>query len=141
MYKRQGLEIVTRKLVNVIQLLADFALQYKALPCLAYTHLQPAQLTTVGKRATLWINELMMDLEELEYRAGSLKLLGSKGTTGTQASFVELFDGDSAKIKALEESIAREMGFDRVVAVSGQTYSRKVDANVLACLLYTSRCV
>ena len=129
---REGLEIVTRKLVNVIQLLADFALQYKDLPCLAYTHLQPAQLTTVGKRATLWINELMMDLEELEYRAASLKLLGSKGTTGTQASFVELFDGDSAKIKALEESIAREMGFEKVVPVSGQTYSRKVDANVLA---------
>ena len=131
---REGLEIVTRKLVNVIQLLADFALQYKDLPCLAYTHLQPAQLTTVGKRATLWINELMMDLEELEYRAASLKLLGSKGTTGTQASFVELFDGDSAKIKALEESIAREMGFEKVVPVSGQTYSRKVDANVLATL-------
>ena len=131
---REGLEIIVRKLVNVIQLLANFALQYKNLPCLAYTHLQPAQLTTVGKRATLWINELMMDLEELEYRISSLKLLGSKGTTGTQASFVELFDGDSAKIKALEESIAREMGFEKVVSVSGQTYSRKVDANVLATL-------
>ena len=104
------------------------------MPALAYTHLQPAQLTTVGKRATLWINELMMDLEEIDQRIASLKLLGSKGTTGTQASFVELFEGDSEKIKELEREIAREMGFDQVVPVSGQTYSRKMDAQVVSTL-------
>ncbi|WP_308753733.1 adenylosuccinate lyase [uncultured Anaerotruncus sp.] len=132
---REGLRIIRRKLLNVVSLLADFADRYKEMPALAYTHLQPAQLTTVGKRATLWLNELMLDYEELEHRIASLKLLGSKGTTGTQASFVELFDGDSAKIRAVEEDIAREMGFDAVVPVSGQTYSRKVDSmvvNVLA---------
>lgn len=132
---REGLNIIRRKLINVISLLADFAVKYKDMPALAYTHLQPAQLTTVGKRATLWLNELMMDLGELEHRIASLKLLGSKGTTGTQASFVELFDGDAKKIKAVEEDIANEMGFDSVVPVSGQTYSRKVDSfvvNVLA---------
>ena len=132
---RQGLTIVRRKLLNVISLLAAFADRYKDMPALAYTHLQPAQLTTVGKRATLWINELMMDLEETEYRIAHLKLLGSKGTTGTQASFVELFEGNGEKIKALEEDIAKQMGFDAVVPVSGQTYSRKVDSfvmNVLA---------
>ena len=107
---------------------------YKDMPALAYTHLQPAQLTTVGKRATLWLNELCMDLDEIRHRRDSLALLGSKGTTGTQASFVELFEGDSAKIKAVEASIAREMGFDKVVPVSGQTYSRKVDYNVLSSL-------
>lgn len=104
------------------------------MPALAYTHLQPAQLTTVGKRATLWLNELLMDYEEIEYRIASLKLLGSKGTTGTQASFVELFEGDSKKIKAVEDAIAKDMGFDSVVPVSGQTYSRKVDAQVLSTL-------
>ncbi len=132
---REGLNIVRRKLINVISLLADFAVRYKDMPALAYTHLQPAQLTTVGKRATLWLNELLMDLEEAEHRIDSLKLLGSKGTTGTQASFMELFDGDTAKIKAVEEDIAKEMGFSAVVPVSGQTYSRKVDSyvvNVLA---------
>ncbi len=132
---REGLRIIRRKLLNVVSLLADFADRYKEMPALAYTHLQPAQLTTGGKRATLWLNELMLDYEELEHRIASLKLLGSKGTTGTQASFVELFDGDSAKIRAVEEDIAREMGFDAVVPVSGQTYSRKVDSmvvNVLA---------
>ncbi|HIV87779.1 MAG TPA: adenylosuccinate lyase [Candidatus Pygmaiobacter gallistercoris] len=128
---RQGLAVVRRKLINVIALLADFAEQYRSMPALAYTHLQPAQLTTVGKRATLWINELMMDLEEVERRISALALLGSKGTTGTQASFVELFDGDDAKIKAVEREIAAEMGFDKVVPVSGQTYSRKVDTMVL----------
>ncbi|MEM1483287.1 adenylosuccinate lyase [Oscillospiraceae bacterium PP1C4] len=128
---REGLQIVRRKLLNIISLLADFAVKYKDMPALAYTHLQPAQLTTVGKRATLWTNELMMDLEELDMRIASLKLLGSKGTTGTQASFVELFDGDSVKIKAVEADIAREMGFDGVVPVSGQTYSRKVDSFVV----------
>lgn len=131
---KQGLSIVRRKLLNVIALLADFAGKYKDMPALAYTHLQPAQLTTVGKRATLWLNELMMDLEEVEYRMAGLKLLGSKGTTGTQASFVELFDGDHAKIKGVEDDIARQMGFDAVVPVSGQTYSRKVDSFVVNAL-------
>lgn len=128
---RQALVVVRRKLLNVIALLADFAEKYRAMPALAYTHLQPAQLTTVGKRATLWINELMMDLEEVERRIDALALLGSKGTTGTQASFVELFDGDDEKIKAVEREIAAEMDFDKVVPVSGQTYSRKVDTMVL----------
>lgn len=131
---RDALKIVKRKLINVLALLADFAEQYKDMPALAYTHLQPAQLTTVGKRATLWMNEFLMDLEEIEYRIDHLKLLGSKGTTGTQASFVELFDGDTAKIKKLEKMIAEEMGFEEVVPVSGQTYSRKVDAQVVAAL-------
>ena len=128
---RQGMELVRDKLCTVIQLLADFADQYKQIPCLAYTHLQPAQLTTVGKRATLWINELLMDFEELESRLANLSLLGQKGTTGTQASFMDLFNGDGEKIDQLEQMIAHEMGFDRVVPVSGQTYSRKVDAQVL----------
>ncbi|WP_368183812.1 lyase family protein, partial [Anaerotruncus rubiinfantis] len=127
---REGLRIVRRKLINVISLLSDFAMKYKDLPALAYTHLQPAQLTTVGKRATLWVNELMMDLAEVEHRIADLKLLGSKGTTGTQASFMELFDGDGEKVKACEMDIARMMGFDAVVPVSGQTYSRKVDSYV-----------
>ena len=131
---KDALKIVKRKLINVLALLADFAEQYKDMPALAYTHLQPAQLTTVGKRATLWMNEFLMDLEEIEYRIDHLKLLGSKGTTGTQASFVELFDGDTAKIKKLEKMIAEEMGFEEVVPVSGQTYSRKVDAQVVAAL-------
>lgn len=131
---RDALNVVRRKLINVMNNLAKFADEYKAMPCLAYTHLQPAQLTTVGKRATLWLNELLMDLEDLEYRIDSLKLLGSKGTTGTQASFMELFEGDSAKIKELERMIAEEMGFDSVVPVSGQTYSRKIDSQVLSVL-------
>lgn len=131
---RDALLLVRKKLLNVIANLARFAEEYKAMPCLAYTHLQPAQPTTVGKRATLWINELLMDIEEVDYRIKSLKLLGQKGTTGTQASFVELFGGDSTKIKALEKSIANEMGFDACVPVSGQTYSRKVDAQVLSTL-------
>ena len=131
---RQGLQVVRRKLLNVIALLADFADKYKAVPALAYTHLQPAQLTTVGKRATLWLNELYMDYLEIEHRLNSLALLGSKGTTGTQASFMELFAGDSEKIKAVEMDIARAMGFDKVVPVSGQTYSRKVDYMVVSAL-------
>ncbi len=131
---KEGLEIVRRKVINVIALLAGFAKEYKNMPALAYTHLQPAQLTTVGKRATLWMNELMMDVEELDTRIASLKLLGSKGTTGTQASFVELFEGDSDKVNRVEMSIAHQMGFEGVVPVSGQTYSRKVDAQVLAVL-------
>ncbi len=131
---RDALKIVRRKLICVLANLAKFAKEYKDMPALAYTHLQPAQLTTVGKRATLWMNELLMDLQEVEYRIANLKLLGQKGTTGTQASFVELFDGDDEKVKALEAKIAKEMGFDSVVPVSGQTYSRKVDAQVLAAL-------
>ena len=131
---KDALKVVKRKLVNVIAQLSDFAVKYKAMPCLAYTHLQPAQLTTVGKRATLWINELLMDLEEIEYRISSLKLLGSKGTTGTQASFMELFEGDTDKVKQLEKMIAEEMGFDAVVPVSGQTYSRKADAQIVSTL-------
>lgn len=131
---RDALLLVEKKLLNVIANLAKFADEYKNMPCLAYTHLQPAQPTTVGKRATLWINELLMDLEEVEYRIGNLKLLGQKGTTGTQASFVELFKGDSAKIKELEKMIAEEMGFSACVPVSGQTYSRKIDSQVLATL-------
>ncbi len=131
---RDALNIIKRKLVNVIANLADFAGKYKDMPCLAYTHLQPAQLTTVGKRATLWMQELLMDLEEIEYRISSLKLLGQKGTTGTQASFVELFDGDGEKIKKLEQMIAEEMGFEKCFAVSGQTYPRKLDYQVVSAL-------
>ena len=131
---REGLEIVRRKLLNVMNLLARFAEKYKGLPCLAYTHLQPAQLTTVGKRATLWLNELYMDYLEVEHRLDSLALLGSKGTTGTQASFMELFGGDSAKIQAVEQDIAKAVGFEKVVPVSGQTYSRKMDYFVVSTL-------
>ena len=131
---RDALQIVRRKLINVMNNIAKFADEYKNMPCMAYTHLQPAQPTTVGKRATLWLNELLMDFEELEYRISNLKLLGSKGTTGTQASFMELFEGDTAKIKELERMIAEEMGFDAVVPVSGQTYSRKADWQVLSVL-------
>ena len=131
---RDALVLLRKKLLNVMANLAKFAEKYKDIPCLAYTHLQPAQPTTVGKRATLWLNELMMDFEEVEYRIGNLKLLGQKGTTGTQASFVELFKGDSAKIKSLEKSIAEEMGFSECVPVSGQTYSRKVDSQILSTL-------
>ncbi len=131
---REALQIVRRKVINVIANLKKFAEEYKSLPCLAYTHLQPAQLTTVGKRATLWMNELLYDLDEIDYRIKNLKLLGSKGTTGTQASFVELFEGDREKIKLLDQYICEDMGFDGVVPVSGQTYSRKIDAAVLATL-------
>lgn len=131
---RDALKIVRRKLLNVISQLSDFAMKYKAMPCLAYTHLQPAQLTTVGKRATLWINELLTDLDEVEYRISTMQLLGSKGTTGTQASFMELFEGDTDKVKELEKMIVEEMGFDSAVPVSGQTYSRKVDAQIIATL-------
>ncbi len=131
---RDALKLVRTKLINVIANLAGFAEKYKDLPCLAYTHLQPAQPTTVGKRATLWINELLMDLGEVEYRIDNLAMLGQKGTTGTQASFVELFDGNSQKINELETLIAKEMGFAKCVPVSGQTYSRKVDFQVLSAL-------
>ncbi|MGN0603544.1 MAG: adenylosuccinate lyase [Oscillospiraceae bacterium] len=131
---RDALKVVKRKLINVLSQLSDFAMEYKDMPALAYTHLQPAQLTTVGKRATLWMNELLMDLNEIEYRIDNLALLGSKGTTGTQASFMELFEGDTEKVKKLEELIAEEMGFDKVVPVSGQTYSRKIDSQIVATL-------
>ena len=131
---RDGLTLVRRKLLSVVELLARFAEQYKALPCLAYTHIQPAQLTTVGKRACLWINELLMDAEEIDHRLATLAFLGSKGTTGTQASFMELFGGDSAKVRAVEQDIAEAFGFRRVVPVSGQTYSRKTDYQVLSAL-------
>lgn len=130
----EALKVVRRKLLNVIAYLSVFAMQYKELPALAYTHLQPAQLTTVGKRATLWINELYMDFEEVEYRIANLKLLGSKGTTGTQASFMELFDGDDGKVVKLEQLIAKDLGFADVVPVSGQTYSRKIDSQVVSTL-------
>ena len=131
---RDALKIVRRKLINVISQLSNFAMKYKAMPCLAYTHLQPAQLTTVGKRATLWINELLTDLDEVEYRISTMQLLGSKGTTGTQASFMELFEGDTDKVKELERMIVEEMGFDSAVPVSGQTYSRKIDSQIVATL-------
>jgi adenylosuccinate lyase len=131
---KEGLQLVRDEIVRVLSNLAKFAQQYKATPTLGYTHYQAAQMVTVGKRATLWMNDLLMDLHEVEYRIDNLKLLGSKGTTGTQASFLELFDGDHEKCKALEQMIAEEMGFDGVVPVSGQTYSRKVDAAVLATL-------
>ncbi len=131
---RQGLELVHKKLVNVIHELSRFAMKYKDMPTLAYTHFQPAQPTTVGKRATLWLNELVLDLEDLEYVMSSLKMLGSKGTTGTQASFLELFDGDHAKCRALDQKIAEKMGFTSCYPVSGQTYSRKVDYRVLSVL-------
>ena len=130
---KQGLLLLRGKVLKVIQNLRDFALQYKTMPALAYTHMQPAQPTTVGKRATLWMNELVMDIEELDHRLSTLALLGSKGTTGTQASFVELLS-DGEKIDQIERDIAADFGFQSVVPVSGQTYSRKVDFQVLSVL-------
>ena len=131
---KEALALVRKKLLSVIKNLRDFAEQYKALPALAYTHLQPAQLTTVGKRATLWLYELTLDLQDLDFVADSLALLGQKGTTGTQASFVELFEGDTAKIDTLEKMIASDFGFEKVVPVSGQTYTRKFDSRVISVL-------
>ena len=127
----EALKLVRKKLVNVIAELAKFADQYKAQPTLAFTHFQPAQPTTVGKRATLWLQEFLMDLEDLTYVQSTLKLLGSKGTTGTQASFLELFDGDQETIDKIDPMIAKKMGFEACYPVSGQTYSRKVDTRVL----------
>ena len=127
----EALKLVKKKLVNVIAKLASFAEQYKALPTLAFTHFQPAQPTTVGKRACLWLQEFTLDLEDIEHVLGRMKLLGSKGTTGTQASFLELFDGDQEKIDRIDPMIAEKMGFRECYAVSGQTYSRKVDTRVL----------
>ena len=131
---REASKIIMAKAAQVVKNLAAFADEYKALPALAYTHLQPAQLTTVGKRATLWLNEIIMDMNNLQYQMDNLKLLGQKGTTGTQASFMELFEGDEEKIKKLEQLIADDMGFERCVPVSGQTYSRKTDAYFLSVL-------
>lgn len=128
---REGLQLLRKKLLNVMQELSDFAMKYRALPTLAFTHFQPAQPTTVGKRAALWLHDLLLDLEELDFVLESLRLLGSKGTTGTQASFLELFDGDHAKCRELDCRIARKMGFPGCYPVSGQTYSRKVDTRVL----------
>ena len=127
----EALKIVRKKLVNVIAQLSAFAKKYESQPTLAFTHFQPAQPTTVGKRATLWTQEFLMDLEDLEYVLGGMKLLGSKGTTGTQASFLELFDGDQETIDKIDPMIAEKMGFTACVAVSGQTYSRKTDTRVL----------
>ena len=127
----EGLKLVKKKLINVMSKLADFADKYKALPTLAFTHFQPAQPTTVGKRATLWLMELTLDYDDICYLIDSMKLLGSKGTTGTQASFLELFDGDHEKIKKIDNLIAKKMGFADCFPVSGQTYSRKVDSRVL----------
>ena len=127
----EALALVRKKLVNVIAELAKFADRYKDQPTLAFTHFQPAQPTTVGKRATLWMHELVMDLEDLDYVAGSIRLLGSKGTTGTQASFLELFDGDMDKVRKLDPMIAEKLGYPGCYPVSGQTYSRKVDSRVL----------
>ena len=131
---RDASRLVLKKAAQVLRNLSAFAAQYKDLPCLGYTHLQPAQLTTVGKRATLWMNELMMDMENLEYQLSALALRGVKGTTGTQASFMELFGGDGEKVKELERLVAAEMGFAKWVPVCGQTYSRKTDAYFLAVL-------
>lgn len=127
----EGLKLVRNKLVTVIRELAKFADKYKDLPTLAFTHFQPAQPTTVGKRASLWLQELLMDLEDVEYQLSKAKLLGCKGTTGTQASFLELFEGDHEKCKELDRRIAKKMGYSACFAVSGQTYSRKLDTQVL----------
>ena len=127
----EAMKLVRKKLINVINELAKFARTYKDLPTLAFTHFQPAQPTTVGKRATLWMQELLLDLSDLEYMIGQQKLLGSKGTTGTQASFLELFNGDHEKVRQIDKKIAEKMGFTECYPVSGQTYSRKVDSRIL----------
>ncbi|MDD6034699.1 MAG: adenylosuccinate lyase [Lachnospiraceae bacterium] len=127
----EGLKLIRKKLLNVIHVLSKFAMEHRALPTLAFTHFQAAQPTTVGKRATLWMMELLLDLEDVDHVIGSMRLLGSKGTTGTQASFLELFEGDREKIKELENRIAEKMGFESCFPVSGQTYSRKTDTRVI----------
>ncbi len=131
---RDGLKLIRAKLIETLRRLRAFALEYKDMPTLGLTHLQPAQLVTVGKRATLWMQDLLMDLNDLDDAAASLKLLGSRGTTGTQASFMSLFDGDHEKVKALDRKVAEKMGMDKVFPVSGQTYPRKVDSRVLSVL-------
>lgn len=128
---KDGLDIVKTKLVNVISEMSKFAVEYKDLPTLGFTHFQAAQLTTVGKRATLWLQSLLLDLEELEFREKTLRFRGVKGTTGTQASFKELFNDDFSKVKALDEKITEKMGFDKRFLVTGQTYDRKVDSEVM----------
>ena len=130
----EGLQLIKKKLINVIAELSKFALEYKDMPTLGFTHFQPAQLTTVGKRACLWLQELLMDLEDVEHQLSKAKLLGSKGTTGTQASFLELFDGDHEKVKKLDMRIAEKMGYSAVFPVSGQTYSRKLDSQMMQVL-------
>ena len=127
---KEGLALIKKKMINVIDSLTKFALEYKALPTLGFTHFQAAQLTTVGKRATLWLQSLMLDLEELEFRENSLRFRGVKGTTGTQASFQELFNGDFEKVKLLDEKVAEKMGFKKRFLVTGQTYDRKVDSEI-----------
>lgn len=128
---KEAIEIIQKKLINVVFNLKEFALKYKSLPTLAFTHLQPAQLTTVGKRACLWIQDLLMDIEQLEFEISQIKFLGVKGTTGTQASFMELFDGDSEKVKALDAMVTEKMGFSNYFPVTGQTYPRKTDSRIL----------
>ena len=130
----EGMKLIRKQLINVINELAKFALKYKDMPTLGFTHFQPAQTTTVGKRASLWLQDLMMDLEDLDYQLSKAKLLGSKGTTGTQASFLELFDGDHEKVKKIDGMIAEKMGYRDYFKVSGQTYSRKLDYQVLSVL-------
>ena len=134
----EALKLVRKKMLNVLAELSGFAEKYKDLPTLAFTHFQPAQPTTVGKRATLWMMELKLDLDDLDYLIGSMRLLGSKGTTGTQASFLELFDGDHEKCRRLDARIAEKMGFVGCYPVSGQTYSRKVDSRVILSLIHIS---
>jgi len=131
---RQAMDLLAGKLANVIDALADFAEEHRLLPCLGFTHFQPAQMTTVGKRAAMWCAEFIMDLGDLEYRLDNLAFRGAKGATGTQASFLTLFGGDHEKVKRLDAMVAEEMGFDKVIPVMGQTYSRKVDAAVAAVL-------
>ena len=130
----EAMKLIRKKLVNLMDKLSKFALEYKDLPCLGFTHFQPAQPTTLGKRASLWLNDLLLDYEQLEFQISQMKLLGSKGTTGTQASFMDLFEGDTDKVKALDRKIADKMGFKDFYPVSGQTYSRKVDTQVLFAL-------
>ena len=132
---REATELILAKLVRVIDALRSFSDKYKDLPTLGFTHYQPAQLVTVGKRATLWLNELVMDLEDVDYILSTMKLLGCKGTTGTQASFMELFEGDTDKVKALDKKICEKLGYDKYFAVSGQTYTRKYDTQVLQVLV------
>jgi len=131
---REALAIMQRRIVNVMAKLREFAWHWRGVPTLAFTHFQPAQLTTVGKRATLWLHDLLLDYREIEFRIGSLSLLGVKGATGTQASFLNLFEGDAKKVNRLEELVAEKVGMQRSYPVSGQTYSRKVDAAVVATL-------
>lgn len=131
---RDGLLILRKKLVNVIKNLSDFAIQYKDMPTLGFTHFQPAQLTTVGKRATLWLQSLILDFEELEFFLETLRFRGVKGTTGTAASFLELFNGDYSKVKHLDKELSARFGFEKVFGVSGQTYDRKIDAKVVSLL-------